>query len=134
MKVDNKTMIDWVHGQQHICLTLDRICCTKPQQICSRVKQNCCCPRTQSITVHCHMVFLSVYGFFWWLVSWAAWRFSLASCWLFIVVTASLLQPPIQVLSLSLTNRCTRLQVYVWVCLIACMICCKCFADYMFKL
>ena len=44
------TVIDWVRGQQQFSLTRGRIC-GFGQQIRSKVKQNCCCPRSQSITV-----------------------------------------------------------------------------------
>ena len=30
MKVYNKTVIDWLLGQQQFCLTLERICCSQP--------------------------------------------------------------------------------------------------------
>ena len=30
MKVYNKTVIDWLLGQQQFCLTLERICCPHP--------------------------------------------------------------------------------------------------------
>ena len=40
------TVIDWVRGQQQLSEAAGW-----GQQIRSRVKQNCCCPRTQSITV-----------------------------------------------------------------------------------
>ena len=42
--------MDWFLGQQFwFCLTRERICCQKPW---ARAKQNCCSPRTQSITVY----------------------------------------------------------------------------------
>ena len=45
--------MDWFLGQQFwFCLTRERICCQKPQAGGRGVKQNCCCPRTQSITVY----------------------------------------------------------------------------------
>ena len=53
MKVYNKTVIDWIPGQQQFCLTLERIlpsACGFGQRIRPRVKQNYCCPRTQSIS------------------------------------------------------------------------------------
>ena len=68
MKEYNKTVIDWLLWQQQFCLTLERICC--PQQILSRVKQNCCCPRTQSITVKCWRPYNSIQ----WLTEDAGWR------------------------------------------------------------
>ena len=46
MKVYNKTVIDWLFGRQQFAA------CSFGQQIRPRVKQNCCCPRTQSITVY----------------------------------------------------------------------------------
>ena len=57
MKVYNKTVIDWLLGQQQFCLILEHAdllpsACGFGQQISPRVKQNCCCPRTQSITVY----------------------------------------------------------------------------------
>ena len=35
------------------------------QQICSRVKQNCCCPRSQSITVLLYTFILSKFSYSW---------------------------------------------------------------------
>ena len=55
MKVYNKTVIDWLFGQQQFCwprMNLLPPACGFGQKFRSRVKQRFCCPRTQSITVY----------------------------------------------------------------------------------
>ena len=36
MMVYNKTVIDWLLGQQQFCLTLERICCPQPAALGNR--------------------------------------------------------------------------------------------------
>ena len=36
MKVYNKTVIDWLLGQQQFCLTLEQICCPQPAALGNR--------------------------------------------------------------------------------------------------
>ena len=52
----NKTVIDWIPGQQQFCLTLKQIGCSK-SQIHPQVKENCCCPETQPITVYINIFY-----------------------------------------------------------------------------
>ena len=46
----NKTVIDWLLGQQNFCLTPEGICCPKPKSFSA--KKNCCYPRSLSLTVY----------------------------------------------------------------------------------
>ena len=67
LSIIEKVYSYWVRGQKQFCLTRGRICC--PKQQASKVKQNCYCPRTQSITVLlCTFIFFFKIVLFHWLI------------------------------------------------------------------
>lgn len=50
LNVYNKTVQNWLLGQQNFCLTPEGICCPKPTPFSA--KKNCCYPRSLSLTIY----------------------------------------------------------------------------------